>query len=78
MLSETIGRPIDVVIVNTTRPSAVTLDRYAAEHKAPLEMGDIPGGTEVVTGEFWCDEIARHDRARLAHAVWAVLSRRLL
>jgi uncharacterized cofD-like protein len=78
LLSDTIGRPIDVVIVNTTRPSAVTLDRYAAEHKAPLEMGDIPGGTEVVTGEFWCDEIARHDRARLAHAVWAVLSRRLL
>jgi uncharacterized cofD-like protein len=78
LLGETIGRPIDVVIVNTARPSAATLGKYAQEHKAPLEMGDIPPGCEVVTGEFWCNEIARHDRRRLAQAVWAVLARRLL
>jgi uncharacterized cofD-like protein len=77
-LSGTIGRPIDVVIVNTARPSAAMLERYAQEHKAPLEIGDVPKGCEVVTGEFWCNEIARHDRGRLAHAVWAVLARRLL
>ena len=78
VLGDTIGRPIDVVIVNTARPSPVTLARYADEHKAPLDRGDVPPGCEVVTGEFWCGEIARHDRRRLAQAVWAVLARRLL
>jgi uncharacterized cofD-like protein len=76
-LGDTIGRPVDVVIVNTARPSASTLERYAQEHKAPLEIGDVPKGCEVVTGEFWCNAIARHDRRRLATAVWAVLARRL-
>ena len=65
-------------IVNTSRPSADTLARYAQEHKAPLEIGEIPPETELVTGELWCDDIARHDRRRLAQAVWAVLARRLL
>jgi uncharacterized cofD-like protein len=78
LLGETIGRPVDVVILNTARPSAATLQQYAAEHKAPLERGDIPAGCEIVEGEFWCQEIARHDRRRLAQAVWAVLARRLL
>jgi uncharacterized cofD-like protein len=77
-LEGTIERPVDVVIVNTARPSAATLARYAEEHKAPLERGDVPASCEVVSGEFWCGEIARHDRRRLAHAAWAVLSRRLL
>jgi len=77
LLGETIGRPVDVVVVNTARPSAATLDRYAQEHKAPLEIGDVPPGCEVVSGDFWCGEIARHDRRRLAQAVWAVLARRL-
>jgi len=78
LLGDTIGRPVDVVIVNTARPPGMALARYAEEHKAPLEIGDVPAGCEVVTGEFWCGEIARHDRRRLAQAVWAVLSRRLL
>jgi len=78
LLAEAIGRPIDVVIANTALPAAVSLARYAEEHKAPLGIGDVPDGCEVVTGEFWCGEIARHDRRRLAHAVWAVLARRLL
>jgi uncharacterized cofD-like protein len=78
LLSETIGRPVDVVIVNTARPSTDVLARYAEEHKTPLEIGDIPPGCEIVEGEFWCHEIARHDRRRLAQAVWAVLARRLL
>ena len=77
-LGETIGRPVDVVVVNTARPGAATLARYAEEHKAPLERGDVPAGCEVVSGEFWCNDIARHDRRRLAQAVWAVLARRLL
>jgi uncharacterized cofD-like protein len=78
LLGETIGRPIDVVLVNTARPPAATLERYAHEHKAPLEIGDMPQGCEVVTGDFWCHEIARHDRRRLAQAIWAVVARRLL
>jgi len=78
MLEQTLGRPIDVVIVNAGRPSPATLARYAEEHKAPLRAGEVPPGCEVVSGDFWCGEIARHDRRRLAHAVWAVLSRRLM
>lgn len=77
-LSDIIGRQVDVVVVNTGRPSESALGRYAQEHKTPLEVGDVPRGTEVVKGDFWCHDIARHDRRRLAHAVWAVLARRLL
>jgi uncharacterized cofD-like protein len=77
-MSAAIGRPIDVVVVNTKQPPEETLARYRAEHKQPLELRDVPDGCEVVTGEFWCREIARHDRRRLAQAVWAVLARRLL
>src|SRR5215813_11296261 len=36
LLSDTIGRPVDVVIVNTARPSADVLARYAQERKLPL------------------------------------------
>src|SRR5262245_7449299 len=38
-LGQVIGRHIDVAIVNTSRPSQETLDRYLAEHKRPLEIG---------------------------------------
>lgn len=77
-ISDTIERPIDVVILNASRPHVTALDRYAAEHKEPLEAGDIPRGCEVICGDFWSGEIARHHRRRLAYAVWAVLARRLL
>jgi uncharacterized cofD-like protein len=77
-LADAIGRNIDVAIVNTARPPGAALARYAEEHKAPLEIGDVPSTCEVVTGDFWCGDIARHDRRRLAQAVWAVLARRLL
>ena len=77
-MSAAIGRDIDVVIVNTSRPGPRMLARYRDEHKEPLEMGELPASCEVVSGEFWCGEIARHDRRRLAQAVWAVLSKRLL
>ena len=78
LIGKTIGRPVDVALINTARPSPETLERYRAEHKRPLEIGDVPSSCEVVTGEFWCKDIARHDRRRLAHAVWALLSKRLL
>jgi uncharacterized cofD-like protein len=77
-VSRTINRPVDVVIANTGRPSADSLARYAAEHKEPLELGDIDPATEPVVAELWCREIARHDRRRLSFAVWSVLSERLL
>ena len=38
----------------------------------------LPAHCELVGGEFWTGEIARHDRLRLAYAVWSVLSQRLL
>ncbi len=77
-VSDAIGRPVDVVIANTGRPSPDVLARYAAEHKAPLELGGLDAAVEVVHGPFWTSEIARHDRRRLSFAVWSVLSRHLL
>jgi uncharacterized cofD-like protein len=77
-MSAAIGRPIDVILFNTARPSEEILARYRAEHKTPLELGDVPSSSEIVRGDFWCGKIARHDRRRLAQAVWAVLARRLL
>jgi uncharacterized cofD-like protein len=73
-----IARRVDVVIANTGRPSLESLRRYAAEHKEPLELGDLDSGVEAVLGRFWCTEIARHDRRRLSFAVWSVLSAQLL
>jgi uncharacterized cofD-like protein len=77
-VSNAINRPVDVVIANTGRPSAESLARYAAEHKEPLELGAIDPSCERVIGDFWCREIARHERRRLSFAVWSVLSERLL
>jgi uncharacterized cofD-like protein len=77
-IEEAIQRPIDVVITNTRLPATKILNRYALEHKEPLAVGSLPDQCEVVGGEFWTSEIARHDRLRLAYAVWSVLARRLL
>jgi uncharacterized cofD-like protein len=77
-VSGALDRPVDVVIANTGRPSREGLMRYAAEHKAPLELGELDAGVEPVLGRFWCTEIARHDRRRLSFAVWSVLSQKLL
>lgn len=77
-VSRVIGRPVDVVIANTGPPSAEALSRYAAEHKAPLEIGDLAPDIELVLGPFWTTDIARHDRRRLSYAIWSVLSQRLL
>jgi uncharacterized cofD-like protein len=77
-VGDAIKRPVDVVIVNTAVPIQSVLARYQAEHKAPLPIGTVPAGCEVVEGELWRRAIARHDRRRLAYAVWTVLSKRLL
>jgi len=77
-IEEAIQRKIDVVITNTTWPSPEVLGRYALEHKEPLATGQLPQHVEQVGGEFWTGDIARHDRLRLAYAVWTVLSKRLL
>jgi uncharacterized cofD-like protein len=77
-ISKTIGRKVDVVIVNTGPPSLVALERYAQEHKEPLSLGTLPAWCELVEGQFWRRNIARHDRRRLAFALWSVLSARLL
>lgn len=77
-VSSAIHRPVDVVIVNTGRPSPQALASYAAEHKEPLALGPIDASCEVVLGDFWTRQIARHDRRRLSFAVWSVLAQRLL
>ena len=77
-VSETIGRNVDVVMVNTGRPTDGVLARYAAEHKAMLPIGRVREGCEIIEADFWLREIARHDRWRLAYAVWSVLARKLL
>ena len=77
-IGDVLGRPVDVAIIDNSSPSSATLARYLEEHKRPLERGDLPESCEVVEGEFWSAEIARHDRRRLAQAVWAVLAKRLL
>ncbi len=77
-VSRAIGRRVDVVIANQGAASQEAIDRYAAEHKHPLALGNLPSGTEAVVGDFWRSGIARHDRRRLSYAVWSVLSRRLL
>ena len=77
-VSKTIGRKVDVLIANQGQPSKEAVDRYAAEHKHPLQIGTLDPGTEAVVGDFWRTEIARHDRQRLSYAVWSVLSQRLL
>jgi uncharacterized cofD-like protein len=77
-IEEATGRRVDVVITNMKWPSPQVLSRYAQEHKEPLSPGSLPAHCELVGGEFWTGEIARHDRLRLAYAVWSVLSKRLL
>jgi hypothetical protein len=77
-VSDAIRRPVDVVIVNIARPSQAVLAKYHAEHKAPLAIGQVPKDCQVVEGEFWQQEIARHNRRRLSYAVWSVLAKRLL
>jgi uncharacterized cofD-like protein len=77
-LEEAIRRQVDVVITNAKWPSPQVLGRYALEHKEPLAPGTLPDHCELVGGEFWTSDIARHDRLRLAYAVWSVLSARLL
>lgn len=76
-VSDAIGRPVDVVLVNRGHPSDEALKRYAAEHKELLPVGDIPAGCDVVTGQFWQGPIARHARRRLSYAAWSVLVDRL-
>ena len=47
-IGDVIGRPIDVIVQNTAGPSAEVLERYAAEHKRPLELGTLPEGCELM------------------------------
>ena len=77
-IEDAIQRPVNVVITNVQWPNSKVLGRYALEHKEPLSPGDLPAHCQLVGGDFWKGDIARHDRLRLAYAVWSILSRRLL
>ena len=78
LMSEAIGRPIDVVIWNNAEPSPEILEFYRAEHKAPMPLGDLAADCLVVEGAFWLGRFARHHRRRLRAAVWAALVQRCL
>jgi uncharacterized cofD-like protein len=73
-LGQALGRPVDAMVFNVEAPGEDVLWRYAREFKAPLELGDVPPGCELITGGFWRGPIARHDRSRLRSAVWARLA----
>ncbi len=77
-LERTIERPVDLIVFNTARMPAALLASYAREHKQPLALGTLPAHTTLVEAPLWTREIARHDRRRLSHAVWSVLSTRVL
>lgn len=77
-IEDAIHRHVDVVVTNVEWPSPDVLGRYTLEQKEPLLPGNLPAHCEPVAGAFWTGEIARHNRLRLAYAVWSVLSRRLL
>ncbi len=77
-VERTIGRPVDLLVFNTARLPSALLASYAREHKQPLALGTIPTHTTLVEAPLWTREIARHDRRRLSHAVWSVLSTRVL
>ena len=77
LIGQAAGRPVDAVVFNEARPSADVLARYADEHKHPLELGALPSQCLLVSGRFWRTDIARHDRLRLAYALWAVLASNL-
>jgi uncharacterized cofD-like protein len=77
LIEEAAGRPVSAVVFNEGRPAADVLARYTDEHKYPLELGALPASCTLVSGRFWRKDIARHDRLRLAHALWAVLAANL-
>jgi uncharacterized cofD-like protein len=77
-IESAIDRPVDIVMFNDASPSSEALARYAAEHKEPLQLGDLPGHSEAIVGPLWSKEIARHDRRRLSYAVWNALAPKLL
>ena len=69
---------LHVSVLTKNASAGEVLGRYAAEHKRPLELGSLPKDCELIEGDFWQDEIARHGRRRLAAAVWLALGKRLL
>jgi uncharacterized cofD-like protein len=77
-VERTIERRVDLVVFNTSKQPASVLDVYAREHKQPLALGTLPAHTTLVEAPLWTREIARHDRRRLSHAIWSVLSTRVL
>jgi hypothetical protein len=77
LIGQAAGRPVSAVVFNEGRPAADVLARYTDEHKYPLELGTLPASCTLVSGRFWRKDIARHDRLRLAHALWAVLAANL-
>jgi uncharacterized cofD-like protein len=73
-----IGRRIEYVIANKHLPEDIAVhDRYAAEDKYPLGISEAyESDPRFIFANLWLDhEIARHDSARLANLITALISK---
>jgi hypothetical protein len=59
--------------IQSRRPLARRAGALCGQEKHPLQLGTLPDETELIEGDFWQDEIARHGRRRLSTAVWLAL-----
>ena len=66
------------MVFNTAKLPPALLRNYSQEQKEPLALGALPAHTMLVEAALWTREIARHYCRRLSHAIWSVLSRRVL
>ena len=63
-ISEAIGRPVDVVIHNAAGPSDGRAGAIRRRRKASARAGQrCRTARELIEGDFWQDEIARHGSA---------------
>lgn len=77
-IESAIGRDVYAVVFNESHPPAEVMAGYSAEEKGLMQLGDLPPRVRVISGRFWRQGIARHDRSRLGHALWAVLAHTLI
>src|SRR5438067_11944536 len=61
-IEEATHRKVDGAITNMKGPADAVLMADAAENKQPLAPGTLPDHCELVGGDFWTRDIARHDR----------------
>ncbi len=72
-LENTIGRPVDKVIVNSHIPHG-RLEEYAKQQKFPIEYDSKADRGRFVYAPLWLDgSLARHDPASLSYVIGSVV-----